>query len=126
VRVVVIGAGPTGLLTGRALAARGHTVVAVDRDAAPAPSEGPWPRRGVMQFHHAHGFRPQVGDVLRQEWPEAYAAWLDLGAEPILFDVPGMGPVPGGHRSRRETFERALRSSAFGVEGLGLRQGHVD
>jgi hypothetical protein len=79
-----------------------------------------------MQFHHAHGFRPQVGDVLRQEWPEAYGAWLDLGAEPIVFDVPGMGPVPGGHRSRRETFERALRSRAFDVPGLSLRQGHVD
>ena len=125
-RVVVIGAGPAGLIVGRALAARGHTVVAVDRDAAPPPCEGTWQRRGIMQFHHAHGFRPQVGDVLRREWPEAYAAWLDLGAEPIVFDVPGMGPVPSGHRSRRETFERALRSSAFDVEGLTLRQGHVD
>jgi 2-polyprenyl-6-methoxyphenol hydroxylase-like FAD-dependent oxidoreductase len=79
-----------------------------------------------MQFHHAHGFRPQVGQVLAAEWPEAHAAWLALGAEPIVFDVPGLGPVPAGHRSRRDTFERALRGCAPGVPGLTLHQGHVD
>jgi 2-polyprenyl-6-methoxyphenol hydroxylase-like FAD-dependent oxidoreductase len=124
-RVAIIGAGPAGLLAGKALAGRGHDVVAVDRDPGP-PRQGPWARRGVMQFHHAHGFRPQVGHVLQEEWPEAYAAWLTLGAEPITFDVPGLGPVPGGHRSRRETFERALRAAAGQVPELAVRQGHVD
>ena len=36
------------------------------------------------------------------------------------------GSVPAGHRSRRETFERALRETAPGVPGLAVRQGHVD
>jgi 2-polyprenyl-6-methoxyphenol hydroxylase-like FAD-dependent oxidoreductase len=123
-RVAIIGAGPAGLFLGSALARRGHDVVAVDRDTRPPP--GYWPRPGVMQFHHAHGFRPQVGMALEREWPEAFDAWLALGAEPITFDVPGMGVVPAGHRSRRDTFERALRTTADTVPGLTVRQGHVD
>jgi 2-polyprenyl-6-methoxyphenol hydroxylase-like FAD-dependent oxidoreductase len=123
--VVVIGAGPTGLLLGRALAGRGHRVTVVDRDPGP-PADGGWSRRGVMQFHHAHGFRPQVGDVLEAEWPEAQQEWLASGAEPITWDIPGMGTVRGGHRSRRETFDRALWRSATRVAGLTLRQGHAD
>ena len=124
-RVAIIGAGPAGLLMGSALARRGHDVVAVDRDPGPPP-EGRWPRRGVMQFHHAHGFRAQVGEVLQEEWPAAFDAWMTLGAEPITFDIPGAGQVPVGHRSRRDTFERALRASSVDVPGLSVRVGHVD
>ena len=123
-RVAIIGAGPAGLFLGSALAGRGHDVVAVDRDTGPPP--GHWARPGVMQFHHAHGFRPQVGMALEREWPQALDAWLALGAEPVTFDVPGMGLVPAGHRSRRDTFERALRTTADTVPGLTIRQGHVD
>jgi 2-polyprenyl-6-methoxyphenol hydroxylase-like FAD-dependent oxidoreductase len=99
-------------------------VVAVDRDSRPTP--GRWARPGVMQFHHAHAFRQQVGMALRREWPAALDAWLEAGAEPITFDLPGVGPVPAGHRSRRETFERALRTAAETVPGLSIRRGHVD
>jgi 2-polyprenyl-6-methoxyphenol hydroxylase-like FAD-dependent oxidoreductase len=123
-RVAIIGAGPAGLLLGSAMAGRGHDVLAVDRDTRPPP--GHWARPGVMQFHHAHGFRPQVGMTLEREWPRALDAWLTLGAEPITFDVPGMGLVPAGHRSRRDTFERALRTTADTVSGLTIGQGHVD
>ncbi len=123
-RVAIIGAGPAGLFLGSALAGRGHDVVAVDRDAP--PSRNRWRRPGVMQFHHAHAFRFQVGTALRREWPSALEAWLALGAEPVTFDLPGVGPVPAGHRSRRETFERALRTTAETVPGLSIRQGHVD
>jgi 2-polyprenyl-6-methoxyphenol hydroxylase-like FAD-dependent oxidoreductase len=124
-RVAIIGAGPAGLFLGAALAGRGHDVVAVDRDTGPPP-EGHWRRPGVMQFHHAHAFRTQVGIALGREWPAALDAWLDLGAEPVTFDVPGMGVVAAGHRSRRDTFERALRTTAGTVRGLTIRQGHVD
>jgi len=124
-RVAIIGAGPAGLFLGAALAGRGYDVVAVDRDPAP-PGEGRWRRPGVMQFHHAHAFRTQVGMGLRREWPAALDAWLEMGAEPVTFDVPGMGVVPAGHLSRRETFERALRTVAPAVRGLTVRQGHVD
>ena len=33
--VIVVGAGPTGLTSGAALARRGHRVVAIDRDPGP-------------------------------------------------------------------------------------------
>ena len=78
-KIVIIGAGPTGLTLGAALARRGHGVVAVDPDPGPEP-DGTWRRRGVMQFEHAHGFRPQVRELLLAEWPEAYDEWIGLGA----------------------------------------------
>ena len=33
-----------------------------------------------MQFEHAHGFRPQVRELLLAEWPEAYDEWMASGA----------------------------------------------
>ncbi len=86
-RVAVIGAGPTGLLLGGALARRGHEVTVVDRDPGPA-ADGTWPRQGVMQFHHAHVFRQPLVEVLRAELPVAYDAWLALGAEPAVVVTP--------------------------------------
>lgn len=123
-RIAVIGAGPTGLLLGAALARRGHRVVAVDRDPGP-DGDGRWERRGVMQFEHAHAFRPQVPEALLAELPEAYDAWVDAGAEPVQLDL-GAGTVLAGMRSRRQTFETALRATAVGRPGFTLRVGHVD
>jgi len=123
-RTLIVGSGPTGLLLGAALARRGHEVTSVDRD--PGPTGDDWVRRGVMQFEHAHGFRPQVPRLLRAEWPEALESWLSLDAQPV--EVPnlvGSGQVLGV-RSRRSTFERALRLAAMKQPGLTLRAGHVD
>ncbi|HZO60926.1 MAG TPA: FAD-dependent oxidoreductase, partial [Solirubrobacterales bacterium] len=108
--VIIVGAGPTGLTLGAALARRGHRVLAVDRDPGPLP-DGTWRRRGVMQFEHPHGFRPPVRDLLLTEWPEAWRAWLALGAEPVELGAPSSG-AQIGVRSRRLTYERALRRAA--------------
>jgi 2-polyprenyl-6-methoxyphenol hydroxylase-like FAD-dependent oxidoreductase len=124
-RVAIIGAGPTGLFLGAALARRGHAVTAVDRDAGPGGAET-WARRGVMQFHHAHGFRRQVADALAAEVPAAYEGWLAAGAEPARMRRPDGVEVTIAMRSRRETFERALRAAAARQPGLELRRGHVD
>ena len=78
-----------------------------------------------MQFEHAHGFRPQVRDLLLAEWPEAWQRWPDLGAEPIDVPSPGGAAPPAGVRSRRVTYERALRRAAAGVAGLTVEAGHV-
>jgi 2-polyprenyl-6-methoxyphenol hydroxylase-like FAD-dependent oxidoreductase len=125
VRIAIIGAGPAGLLTGVALGRRGHDVVAVDRDAGPV-DEQTWPRRGVMQFHHAHAFRPQVVQALAAEWPEAHAAWLARGAEPIRMPGQPDDGSPTGVRSRRETFERALRDVVGAESRFAVRRGHVE
>lgn len=122
--VMIVGAGPAGLTLGATLARRGHEVVVVERDPGPAP-DGSWPRRGVMQFHQAHGFRPQVRDLLLAEWPEAWHAWLGLGAEPIELPAPGAGTPALGVRSRRRTYELALRRAAAAVDRLTLATGQV-
>jgi 2-polyprenyl-6-methoxyphenol hydroxylase-like FAD-dependent oxidoreductase len=124
VRTLIVGSGPTGLLLGAALARRGHQVTSVDRD--PGPTGDAWIRRGVMQFEHAHGFRPQVPMTLLAEWPEAFNSWRDLGARPVEAPSPAGSPQVLGVLSRRSTFERALRHAADKQPGLTLRTGHVD
>ena len=124
-RVAIIGAGPAGLFVGAALARRGHQVIAVERDPGPA-ADGSWRRLGVMQFHHAHAFRHQVVQALQEELPEALRRWLAAGAEPVQTRLPDGTEIPMAMRSRRETFERALRASALDQPGLQVRRGHVD
>ncbi len=122
-RVVVVGAGPTGLFLAVALARRNHQVVVVDRDRGPAP-DGSWGRKGVMQFHHPHGFRGQVVDALTAEMPEVLEAMITAGAVPAT-----MPALPGrivGLRCRRELFERVLRGAAEREPGVELRLGHAD
>jgi 2-polyprenyl-6-methoxyphenol hydroxylase-like FAD-dependent oxidoreductase len=124
VRTLIVGSGPTGLLLGAALARRGHQVTSVDRD--PGPTGDAWTRRGVMQFEHAHGFRPQVPMTLLAEWPEAFNSWRGLGARPVEAPSPAGSPQVLGVLSRRSTFERALRHAAAKQPGLTFRTGHVD
>lgn len=124
-RVAVIGLGPAGLVMAAGLARRGHEVVAVERDTGPA-ADGSWPRRGVMQFHHAHAFRDQVRQVLERELPEAMDRWLADGAEPAQLALPGGRTVPLAVRSRRATFESALRAIVLAEPGLQVRHGHVE
>jgi 2-polyprenyl-6-methoxyphenol hydroxylase-like FAD-dependent oxidoreductase len=124
-QIVIIGAGPAGLFLGSALARRGHRVTAVDRDPGPA-DHTTWARRGVMQFHHAHAFRQTVVESLEREVPEALGVWLAAGAEPIEFEDYGGVMNRLGLRSRRETFERSLRTAALATPGFTLRRGHVE
>lgn len=124
-RISIIGAGPTGLVLAAALAHRGHQIDLVDRDAGPRP-DGSWPRRGVMQFHHAHAVRPQVAELLLAELPAAHARWLGAGAEPMTATIPGVGQVMAGTRSRRETLERAIRATVEHEPAVTFHLGHVD
>jgi len=122
-RAVIVGAGPTGLYTGIALARRGHQVTIIDRD--PGPDGGQrWDRRGVMQFHHPHFFRHQVADALQAEMPEVWDGLLAAGAVPAV--LPGQPGVLAGLHCRRVTFERVLREAARAEPGVRLRTGHVD
>jgi 2-polyprenyl-6-methoxyphenol hydroxylase-like FAD-dependent oxidoreductase len=121
-RVIVIGAGPIGLFSGMALARRGHDVTIVDRDGGP-DGTGRWERKGVMQFHLPHAFRPQVHAALAAELPDVLAAILAEGAIAVELAVaPGLTSI----QSRRSTFERGFRKSAVREPALDIRTGHVD
>ena len=119
----IVGAGPTGLFTAIALARRGHEVTVVDRDAGPH-GDGSWKRRGVMQFHHPHGFRQQVVNAVLAEMPEVWDDLMAAGAEPVT--LPDQPRRIVGLRCRRLVFERILRSAAEAQPGITLRIGHVD
>jgi 2-polyprenyl-6-methoxyphenol hydroxylase-like FAD-dependent oxidoreductase len=62
-RVVITGAGLTGLSTAMLLARDGHDVTVLERDAAqpPSPAEAwaAWERPGVNQFRQLHYLHPR-------------------------------------------------------------------
>jgi 2-polyprenyl-6-methoxyphenol hydroxylase-like FAD-dependent oxidoreductase len=118
-RIVIVGAGPTGLYLATALAHRGHKITVIDRDPGPQ-ADGSWRRRGVMQFHHPHFFRAQVVEALQAEMPQAYDDLQAAGAQPV-HTVDGLV----GLRSRRSTFEQILRATAHREPGITLRTGHA-
>ncbi len=124
-RLTIIGAGPTGLVTGIALARAGHHIDIVDRDPGPCP-DGAWKRKGIMQFQHAHAFRPQVAEVLRALVPDGYHQWVDDGAEPRLVTASDGATAIAGVRSLRETLDRALHRVAAAEPRLHRHVGHVD
>lgn len=125
-RIIVIGAGPTGLFTAIALARRGHRVIAVDRDRGPTAdgSGQTWRRKGVMQFHHAHTFRGQVVDALQVEMPDVLGDLLAAGATIAM--APEEPQRPAALRCRRMVFERVLRQRATMEPGVTLAVGHAD
>jgi 2-polyprenyl-6-methoxyphenol hydroxylase-like FAD-dependent oxidoreductase len=123
VPTVVVGAGPTGLFIALALARRGRKVTMIDRD--PGPPSDPtavWRRKGVMQFHHAHTFRRQVLDALREEMPDVLDDLSTAGAR--VATTAEDRPV--ALLCRRETFERVMWNRAAASRGVDLMCGHVD
>ena len=121
-RIVVVGAGPTGLYIATALARRGRDVVVIDRDPGPADGQPTWHRRGVMQFHHAHTFRGPVVDALRAEMPDVLERLTQTGATTVT--APDGSPV--ALLCRRMVFERELRRTAQREPRITLVSGHVD
>ena len=121
-RIIVAGAGPTGLFTAMALARRGHDVIVVDRDAGPVDG-APWRRKGVMQFHLPHTFRHQVVDALQLELPDVLGDLIAAGATVAT-------RLGSSHAAallcRRSVFERVLRVRAAAEPNLTLVSGHVD
>jgi 2-polyprenyl-6-methoxyphenol hydroxylase-like FAD-dependent oxidoreductase len=121
-RALVAGGGPVGIFTGIALARRGYDVTIVDRDPGPQP-DGSWRRAGVMQFQHAHGWRPQVISAFRAELPDVLVALQGAGARRM--HPPGL-PELEAMACRRPVVEQVLRETALGEQGLAWLTGHVD
>lgn len=121
-KIVVVGAGPVGLYFAIVRARRGDDVIVVDRDAGP-DATGNWARRGLMQFHHPHFFRPTVRQVFEQGAPDLWDAVVAAGGVPAR--PPGAPEFVTGLQSRRSTFERAIRAVAQAEPGVTMRTGHA-
>src|SRR5258706_9137169 len=94
-RIVVIGGGVGGLVSGILLARDGHDVKVLERDAGAPPATADeawsgWERRGVNQFRMIHMFLPRFRQLLETELPDAAAGAEEWGA--IRFNP--MRPVP--------------------------------
>jgi 2-polyprenyl-6-methoxyphenol hydroxylase-like FAD-dependent oxidoreductase len=122
-KTAIVGAGPTGLFLGIALARRGHAVTIVDRDPGPT-SAVEWNRKGVMQFLLPHYFRPQVRNALLEEIPEVADGLIAAGA--LLAPVNPNMPDFAGFRVRRVVVERVLRAAASAEPGVSLLTGHAE
>jgi 2-polyprenyl-6-methoxyphenol hydroxylase-like FAD-dependent oxidoreductase len=136
---VVIGAGPTGLVTAMLLAGQGWQVTVLDRDAAaPVGDAGrlwsEWRRPAVKQFLHTHCLLPGGFQDLRAEIPAVVDRLLDLGARPhnMIGGAWGVGRVgdrqPGDERFetvavRRPVLEAALAEQALQTSGVTIRRG---
>lgn len=121
-RALVAGGGPVGIFTAIALARREYDVTLIDRN--PGPSEdGEWKRAGVMQFLHAHGWRPQVVAAFRAEMPNVVDALFAAGSQPM--SPPGLAEMEA-MACRRPVVERTLRECVAREPGITWLTGHVD
>lgn len=137
-RIVVLGAGISGLATGMLLAGDGHQVTVLERDAGVPPPDShsawdDWERRGVNQFRMPHLFLPRFRQVLEAELPDVCDALDADGAlrfNPVA-DAPESitgGLRPGDERfefltGRRPMVEAAFARTAASVPGLTVRRG---
>lgn len=138
-KICVNGGGFAGLSTALLLAADGHDVTVVERDAPP-PSRDPeavweaWERRGVPQFRQTHVLLDRACGVLRRELPHVWARLLESGAMP--HDMTAHPPLAASPEplpaqpddvmallTRRSTAEAALRHAAEDDPRVDVRSG---
>ena len=87
-RIVVLGAGISGLVAGLLLARDGHDVTLLERDPGAVP-EGrdaaweDWSRDGVAQFRQAHYLCPAAAPFFEPELPDVVDALAAAGALPL-------------------------------------------
>jgi 2-polyprenyl-6-methoxyphenol hydroxylase-like FAD-dependent oxidoreductase len=138
-KIIVLGAGVSGLAAGLLLHRDGHDVTVLERDEGPVPSSPQdawerWGREGVAQFRQAHYLTPRGHEVLSAELPDVRAAVEAAGAarfEPLrlMSGASGNGASrPGDERfvtlaTRRATLEQVLASAARDEPGLEIRRG---
>ena len=102
-KVIVIGAGFSGSAAALMLAADGHEVLVVDRDAGPVPA-GPdeawgWDRRSIRQYRFAHGLLPRGHRLMAKYFPHLVERLREHGGLEINLAHAFVDLVPGStHR----------------------------
>lgn len=138
-RIVVVGAGLTGLAGAMLLANDGHEVIVLERDEAPPPADvasawGAWSRRGVGQFRQPYAVQPGFTQLARAELPQVLERLAKLGAADVNWlnqlspELSDRSPWPGDERflapfARRPIMEMAFASCAEEQPGLVVRRG---
>jgi len=138
-KIVVLGAGVSGLAAGILLRRDGHVVTVLERDQEPVPTSPEeawerWSRDGVTQFRQAHYLTSRGREVLQQELPDVVAGLRGAGAatfDPLWLMPPSITdqtPRDGDERfwtitARRSTVEQVLARVADAEPGLDVRRG---
>ena len=137
-RIVIIGAGVSGLISSLFLARDGHDVVLLERDATPLPDSADaafdWDRRGATQVRHPHAFLGRLRNLLRDDLPDVREDLLAAGAYDVHWSdfmpdtLDDKTQQPGDEdlgliASRRTTFEWVLRKAALRTDRVQLRDG---
>ena len=108
-KVIVIGAGFSGSAAALRLAADGHEVVVIDRDAGPIPA-GPdeawtWDRRSIRQYRFAHGLLPRGHALMSRHFPHLVDRLREHGGLEINLGHAYVDLVPGStHRPDDDRF----------------------
>ncbi len=140
-KILIAGAGITGLGAAIALAALGKQVTLIERDAPP-PHDNPdtafvdWQRRGVPQLRHSHVFLARLTNLLRDHYPQLRTALLNAGCRELTFADSLPAPLVANYQpmpedddfiilsSRRVTLELVMRAYALAQPNVTLLSGH--
>jgi 2-polyprenyl-6-methoxyphenol hydroxylase-like FAD-dependent oxidoreductase len=97
-RIVIVGAGTSGLFAALVLARTGHDVTVIEKDPQPSPidaaSVAHWSRPGTPQAHLPHGFMARGRALVAAHAPDVLGALFEAGA--VDFELAPF--VPGGER----------------------------
>jgi 2-polyprenyl-6-methoxyphenol hydroxylase-like FAD-dependent oxidoreductase len=138
-RVLIVGAGPIGLAASILLAADGHEVTVLEKDAQGPPTTtrqvwDSWRRLGVSQFRQAHYMQARFRQLLEAELPVVRDRLEDVGARRYNVIDALLGALPD-HRFREDdarfeaiTGRRPIVESAFAMvaeecPGVATRRG---
>jgi 2-polyprenyl-6-methoxyphenol hydroxylase-like FAD-dependent oxidoreductase len=134
-RIVIVGAGMGGLVSGLMLSRRGHEVIVCERDAEAVPSDpdsmwSDWSRPGTPQARLGHTFLAGARRMLAERLPDVLDAVLAAGAQ--CWDMASA--IPASERrpddaelvsimARRPVFEGVLRRIAESEATVEIRRG---